>query len=53
MARLARMEHLGRAGPAPGCRVHAEGRMLDVLMLALAFASFALLARYLLLCERG
>jgi hypothetical protein len=42
----------GSAQTKGGTRLRGVS-MLDLLMLALGAASFALLARYLILCERG
>jgi hypothetical protein len=53
MASLALVRHQQATRTARGWPQRQETDMLDLLMLGLAAASFALLARYLVACERG
>ncbi len=54
MARLTRPRHKrGRLARSPGTAVDLEIHMQDLLLLGLGAASFALLALYLMACERG
>ncbi len=54
MARLALPRHKrGRPARYPGRAVDLEIHMQDLLLLGLGAASFALLALYLMACERG
>ena len=53
MARLTPRQHNQADRPSDRTVNRRESKMLDVLMLALGAASFALLALYLVACERG
>ena len=54
MALLAPRRHKqGRLARSPGTALDLEIHMQDLLLLGLGAASFALLALYLMACERG